>query len=99
MTNENKIRRQFLRDFEVFGRRLLCLQYVFHGEDKQPHPLHVKGDWVPPVQRSVALESYLETVKTEIFETQLTKPKYNLPKLECNTVKEINKNTAAINIK
>ena len=42
VTNENKMRRQFLRDFEVFGRRLLCLQYIFHAEDKEPHPLHEK---------------------------------------------------------
>ena len=88
MTNENKMRRQFLRDFEVFGRRLLCLQDIFHGEDKDPHPLHVKGDWVQPVQRSVALESYLETVKTEIFETQLTKPKYNLPTIRAQHSEE-----------
>ena len=91
MTNENKMRRQRLSKTTTAS--------IFHGEDKEPHPLHAKGDWVPPVQRSVALENYLETVKTEISKMQLTKPKYNLPKLERNTVKEIKNNTAAINIK
>ena len=25
---------------------------------KEPHPFHVKPNWIPPVQPSIALESY-----------------------------------------
>ena len=32
----------------------------------EPHPFHVKSDWEPPVQPSVALETFLEEVKLEL---------------------------------
>ena len=38
------------------------LQYIFHGEENEPHPFHIKSDWEPPVQPSVALETFLEEV-------------------------------------
>ena len=53
------IRPQLLKDFDLFARRM-HLQYIFHGEHNKPHPFHVKSNWIPPVQPSVALESYLE---------------------------------------
>ena len=42
------------------------LQYIFHGKDKEQHPFDVKSDWEPPVQPSVALETYLEEVKLQL---------------------------------
>jgi len=62
MTKENLIRRQLHADFNQFGRPMR-LQYIFHGEENEPHPFHVKLDWEPPVQPSVALETFLEEVK------------------------------------
>ena len=56
VTNEKQIQLQLLRDFENFARRMR-LKYIFHGQDKEPHPFHVKSTWKPPVQRSVALET------------------------------------------
>ena len=38
------------------------LKYIFHGENTEPHPFHVKSTWEPQVQPSVALASYLEEV-------------------------------------
>ena len=55
MTKENLIRHQLLADFNQFAR-WMRLQYIFHGEENEPHPFHVKSDWEPPVQPSVALE-------------------------------------------
>ena len=46
VTNKTTISRQLLRDFEQFARRMR-LQYIFHGQDKEPHPFHVKLD--PPL--------------------------------------------------
>ena len=40
------------------------LQYIFYGRNKQPHPVRVKS--MPPVQQSIALEIYLESVKTQL---------------------------------
>ena len=54
--NETQIRRHLLKDFENFARRMR-LQYIFFGEDNEPHPFHVKSNWIPPVQKSVALEN------------------------------------------
>ena len=53
-------------------------KYIFHQENKEPHPFHVKSDWNPPVQKSVALESYLESVKIQLAEIKPIKPKNNL---------------------
>ena len=74
------------------------LRYIFHGQDKEPHPFHVKSTWKPPVQPSVALESYLEEVRTQLAEVKLTKPKNNLPPEEREALKAL-KNNNEINLK
>lgn len=58
---ENHIRRQLILDFNQFARRM-CLQYVYHDKETEPHPFHVKSSWIPPIQPLVALESYLENI-------------------------------------
>ena len=65
MTNTGHIREELLKDFNAFARRM-CLQYIFHGKDKEQHPFHLKSDWEPPVQPSGALETYLEEVKLQL---------------------------------
>jgi len=74
------------------------LRYIFHGNDKEPHPFHATSNWIPPVQPSIALESYLENVELSISKIKITKPKYNLSHNEHKAVKELQKNTA-INLK
>ena len=95
--NETQIRRHILKDFENFTRRMR-LQYIFFGEDNEPHPFHVKSNWIPPVQKSVAVESYLEEVKVQLAETHLTKPKDNLLNTERKALKTLREN-ANINLK
>jgi len=68
------------------------LQYIFHGEDNEPHPFHVKSNWIPPVQPSVALESYLEEVKVLLAEIQLKKPKDNISNAERRALKTLREN-------
>ena len=89
--NETQIRRHLLKDYENFARRMR-LQYIFFGEDNEPHPFHVKSNWIPPVQKSVALESYLEEVKVQLAEIQLTKPKDNLLNTERKALKTLREN-------
>ena len=96
-TNKTIIRRQLLRDFEQFARTM-HLQYIFHGKNKEPHPFHVKSNWMPPVQQSIALESYLESVKTQLADIRINKPKNNLSRNEMVALKEL-KNNSAINLK
>ena len=74
------------------------LKYIFHGQEKEPHSLYVKSHWEPPVQPSVALENYLEGVKTELAEIKLSKPKHNLPHKERKAIRELKANSE-INIK
>ena len=74
------------------------LQYIFQGEDNEPHPFHVKSTWVPPIQPSVALESYLEEVKIQLAEIKITKPKNNLPPVEREALKSL-KHDTEINLK
>ena len=86
-----------MRDFEQFARQMR-LGYIFHGNDKEPHPFHVRSNWIPPVQPSIALESYLENVKLSISEIEIAKPKHKLSHNKYKAVKELKKNTA-INLK
>ena len=74
------------------------LRYIFHGQDKEPHPFRVKSTWKQPVQPSVALESYLEEVRTQLAEVKLTKPKNSLPPKEREALKAL-KNNNEINLK
>ena len=91
VTNDSHIRKTLLKDFAAFERRMR-LQFIFHGSDKKPHPFHVKSNWEPPVQPSVALETYLEEVKTQLAEIQISKPKNNLPTKEHLAIKELKQN-------
>ena len=90
VTRENIIRRQLLNDFSQFARRMR-LKYIFHGNDKEPHPFHVKSDWDPPVQPSVALETFLEEVKFELASIKLNRPIDNLSQGERNALKELSR--------
>ena len=67
VTKQTQIRQQLLSDFDQFARRM-HLVYIFRGENNNPDPYHVKSAWKPPIQRSVALESYLEEVKSDLAE-------------------------------
>ena len=69
------------------------LKYIFHEGNKEPHPFHVKSDWNPPVQKSVALESYLESVKIQLAEIKPIKPKNNLSHNEYKALTGLKKNT------
>ncbi|XP_067016780.1 uncharacterized protein [Acropora muricata] len=74
------------------------LQYIFQGQDNERHPFYVRSNWVPPVQPSVALETFLEEVKAELADIQLSKPKHNLPYNERMAIREL-KGNSEINIK
>ena len=95
--NKNRIRSQcrilrFLQDECVLNT---CM---FYGHNRNFHPFHVKSNWNPPVQKSVALESYLEEVKLQLTEIQITKPKLNLSREEQKALNELKKNND-INLK
>ena len=59
---------------------------------------HVKSDWEPPVQPSVALETYLEEVKLQLANINTITPRNNLPKREQLAIKQLKQNSD-INIK
>ena len=95
--NKNRIRRQLLQDFETFARRMR-LKYMFYGYNRNVDPYYVKSNWNPPVQKSVALESYLEEVKLQLTEIQITKPKQNMSRDEQKALNELKQNSD-INLK
>ena len=97
VTNVNLVRRQLLQGFNQFARQMR-LQYIFYGQDEEPHPFHVKSDWEPPVQQSVSLESFLERVESDLAEVNITKPKNNLSPAERNALIEL-KNNTEINVR
>ena len=74
------------------------LQYIIHGQNKVPHPFHVKSNWMPPVLQSITLESYLESVKTKLADIKINKPNNNLSRNEMAALKEL-KSNSAINLK
>ena len=83
------------RDFNQFARRMR-LQYIFHGEENEPHPLNVKSDWQTPVQPSVALETFLEEVKLELASIEFDKPKDNISTGERQALKVLSSNKSII---
>lgn len=44
---------------------------------------------MPPFEQSVALENYLEGVKTQLADIKITKPKQNLSRNEMAALKEL----------
>ena len=74
------------------------LKYIFHGKKKEIHPFYVKSNWKPSVQPSVALDGYLEEVKSHLAEIKITKSKCNLSRKEHQALIELKQNTD-INIK
>ena len=68
------------------------LRYIYH-KDKEQHPFHVKSGWEPPVQPSVALETYLEEVKGQLAEIVLFKPRNSLPFEERKAIKDLRSNS------
>ena len=90
-----KERRQLILDFNKFARRMR-LQYIYHDQNIEQHPFHVKSSWIPPIQLSVALETYLEEVKIKLAETPLVKPKNNLPPGEQRALEELINNKEII---
>ena len=92
-TRENLIRRQLLADFNAFARPM-HFQYIFYGKEKEPHPFHVKSNWNPPVQPSVALETFLEEVRFALATINIQnseKPKDNLSHGERCALKELSR--------
>ena len=92
---ENRIRQQLLLDFKQFARRMR-LRYIFHNKESEQHPFHVKSNWEPPVQQSVALETYLEEVRVKLAEIELIKPRNNLPFKERKALRELRSNSEII---
>ena len=74
------------------------LRYIYHGKEKEKHPFYVKSNWVPPVQLSVTLETYLEEIKLQLAEIEITHPKKTLSQPERQAIKALRENSK-INIK
>ena len=73
------------------------LQYIYYDKEEEKHLFYVKSNWIPPVQPSAALETYLDEVKLQLG-IEITKPKNNLPQPERKAIKELRGNSE-INIK
>ena len=58
------------------------LKDIFHGKENIQHPFYVKSTWEPPVQQSVALETFLEEVKFELANSPRKRPNDNLSPVE-----------------
>ena len=56
------------------------------------HPFYVKCDWNPLVQSSLAFESYLEEVKSQLARMKVTKPTNNLSCKEHEALTELKQN-------
>ena len=96
-TNGTRVKQQLLPDFEQFASRMI-LRYIYHGQNIEPHPFQVNSTWISQVQHSVALESYLENVKTQLAAIKIIKPKNTLSRNEVKALKEL-KNNPAIKLK
>ena len=86
---ENQIRRQLISDFHQFARRMR-LQYIYHDQNTEQHPFHVKSSWIPPILRSVALETYLLCPYFVTLNDVLSKRERTYPNIQVyNTLQDI----------
>ena len=70
------------------------LKYMFANKKKtKPHPFHVKSNWQPPPQPSVALETYLEETKLEIASTVFCPQPDNISAGERAAINALKKNS------
>ena len=55
------------------------LQYIYYSKESEPHTSHMKSDWNPPVQPSMALETFYTrwAKSTQTIVTCMTKPLYS----------------------
>ena len=74
------------------------LKFLFADRNSKPHPFHVKSNWQPPPQPSVALENYLERTKYEIATISFCDTQDNLSAKEREALKKLRANTK-VNIK
>ena len=72
------------------------LRYIFHNTESEQHPFHIRSNWEPPVQQSVALETFLEKVRVQLAEIELIKPRNNLPFKERKALRELRSNSEII---
>ena len=87
-----------LKEFDHFGRTMR-LKYMFAKEQKtSAHPFHVKSTWQPPIQNSVALETYLEETKLEIASAIFRPQIDNISANERNAIYALKRNSK-INLK
>ena len=81
-----------LKDVEAFTRSMR-LQYIFANSKSKPHQFHVKSNWQPPPQPSVALESYLERTKYEIASITFSPVRDNLSAKQRQALKTLRTNS------
>ena len=74
------------------------LKFLFADRNSKPRPFHVKSNWQPPPQPSVALENYLEQTKYEIATISFCDTQDNLSAKEWEALQKLRANTT-VNIK
>ncbi|XP_068692864.1 uncharacterized protein [Montipora foliosa] len=74
------------------------LKFLFADRNSKPHPFHVKSNWQPPPQPSVAFEDYLERTKYEIATIPFCDTQDNLSAKEREALTKLRANTK-VNIK
>ena len=89
--------RSLIKDFNNFTRNMR-LKFLFADRNSKPHPFHVKSNWQPPPQPSVALEDYLERTKYEIATLSFCDTQDNLSAKEREALTKLRANTK-VNIK
>ena len=86
-----------IKDFNNFTRNMR-LKFLFADRNSKPHPFHVKSNWQPPPQPSVALEDYLERTKYAIATIPFCDTQDNLSAKEREALTKLRANTK-VNIK
>ena len=69
---------QLKDDFRQLLRRLRLWEYFYDPDNTENHPIYPfknKSKWTPPPNREPALETYLKSVKEEIYQTLDQGPK------------------------
>ena len=80
--------RSLIKDFNTFNRNMR-LKFLYADRNSKPHPFHVKSNWQPPPQPSVALQNCLERTKYEIATILFCDTQDNLSAKEREALKKL----------
>ena len=88
----NKLtKKEIIKDFDEFSRKLRCMYLFEDGTKYEPHPFYTNTGYKPKTSCN-AIENYIFATKLELSKLSITKRKSNITKAELEALKSLQNN-------